>query len=31
LEGVAPGGVGNYFLVPLFVVMFIFSIQNNRQ
>lgn len=31
LEGVAPGGVGNYFLVPLFVVMFILSIQNNRQ
>ena len=31
LEGVSPGGVGNYFLVPLFVVMFILSIQNNRQ
>lgn len=31
LAGVAPGGVGNYFLVPLFVVMFILSIQQKRQ
>jgi hypothetical protein len=31
LAGVAPGGVGNYFLVPLFVVMFILSVQQKRQ
>ncbi len=30
LEGYAPGGIGNYFLVPLFIVMFILSIKNNR-
>jgi hypothetical protein len=31
LEGYAPGGIGNYILVPLFMVMFILSIKNNRQ
>jgi hypothetical protein len=31
LEGYAPGGIGNYFLVPLFIVMFILSIKSNRQ
>ena len=30
LEGYAPGGIGNYFLVPLFMVMFILSINNSR-
>jgi hypothetical protein len=30
LEGYAPGGIGNYFLVPLFIVMFILSIKKNR-
>jgi len=30
LEGYAPGGIGNYFLVPLFIVMFILSIKNSR-
>ena len=27
LEGYAPGGIANYFLVPLFVVMFILSLK----
>lgn len=31
LEGQAPGGIGNYFLVPLFILMFILSLKNNRQ
>lgn len=31
LEGYAPGGIGNYFLVPLFILMFILSLKNNRQ
>jgi len=31
LEGYAPGGVGNYILVPLFILMFILSLRNNRQ
>lgn len=31
LEGQAPGGVGNYVLVPLFILMFILSLKNNRQ
>jgi hypothetical protein len=31
LEGHAPGGVGNYILVPLFILMFILSLRNNRQ
>jgi len=30
LERYAPGGIGNYFLVPLFIVMFILSIKNYR-
>jgi hypothetical protein len=30
LEGQAPGGIGNYLLVPLFIVMFILSLKNNR-
>ena len=30
LEGYAPGGVGNYFLVPLFIIMFILTLKNNR-
>ncbi len=30
LAGDAPGGIGNYFLVPLFIVMFILSIKNYR-
>jgi len=31
LEGQAPGGIGNYVLVPLFIVMFILSLRNNQQ
>ncbi len=31
LEGQAPGGIGNYVLVPLFILMFILSLKNNRQ
>jgi hypothetical protein len=31
LAGIAPGGVGNYFLVPFFVVMYILSVQQKRQ
>ena len=31
LEGQAPGGIGNYFLVPFFILMFILSLRNNRQ
>jgi len=31
LEGQAPGGIGNYILVPLFILMFILSLKNNRQ
>ena len=31
LEGYAPGGIGNYFLVPLFIGMFILSIKSDRQ
>jgi hypothetical protein len=31
LEGHAPGGIGNYFLVPLFILMFILSLRNNQQ
>jgi hypothetical protein len=31
LEVYAPGGVGNYILVPLFILMFILSLRNNRQ
>lgn len=30
LEGQAPGGIGNYVLVPLFILMFILSLKNNR-
>lgn len=30
LEGYAPGGIANYFLVPLFLLMFILSIKNSR-
>jgi len=31
LEGQAPGGIGNYVLVPLFIVMFVLSLRNNQQ
>jgi hypothetical protein len=31
LEGQAPGGIGNYILVPLFTLMFILSLNDNRQ
>lgn len=31
LEGHAPGGIGNYILVPLFFLMFILSLRNNQQ
>ena len=31
LEGHAPGGIGNYILVPLFILMFILSLRNNQQ
>jgi hypothetical protein len=30
LEGYAPGGIANYFLVPLFVILFILSLKKNR-
>jgi hypothetical protein len=30
LEGYAPGGIANYFLVPLFVILFIFSLKKHR-
>ena len=31
LGGQAPGGIGNYVLVPLFILMFILSLRNNQQ
>jgi hypothetical protein len=31
LDGYAPGGIANYFLVPLFILMFLLSIRKNRQ
>jgi hypothetical protein len=31
LEGYAPGGTGNYILVPLFILLFILSLRNNRK
>lgn len=30
LEGYAPGGIANYFLVPLFVILFILSLKKRR-